>query len=74
MNRPVDEVEQELRDLGMEVQRDEQSNDDPSQNSLVTAVSPNGDVEKGSLITVSYWGEAPEPEPEPEPTTTEPPA
>ncbi len=76
VNRPVDEVEQELRDLGMEVQRDEQSNDDPSQNSLVTAVSPNGDVEKGSLITVSYWGEAPEPEPEPEPepTTTEPPA
>ncbi len=80
VDRPIDEVEADLRDLGMKVQRDEQSNDDPSKNSLVTAVSPNGDVEEGSLITVSYRGEAPEetePEPPPEtetPTETEPPA
>ena len=68
VGRPVDEVEADLRDLGFEVQRDEQSNDDPSQNSLVNGVSPSGDVEEGSLITVSYWGEAPE-----EPEETEPP-
>lgn len=72
LDRPIDEVEQELRDLGFDVQRDEQSNDDPSRDSLVTAVSPNGDVEEGSLITVSYWGQAPEEEPS-TPTETEPP-
>jgi eukaryotic-like serine/threonine-protein kinase len=67
LNRPVDEVESDLRNLGFDVERDEQSNADPGQNGLVTSVSPNGDVEEGSLITVGYNGNAPEETEEPPP-------
>ncbi|WP_340537759.1 protein kinase domain-containing protein [Nocardioides sp. GXZ039] len=76
VGKQVDEVESALRGLGFDVRRESRENSDASRDGEVTAVNPNGDVEVGETITVTYWADAPEETSEPpssEPTTTEPP-
>ena len=70
VGQPIDEVEAALSGLGLGVERNAESNDDPSLDGIVTAVNPSGDVAPGELITVTYYEDAPEPEPEPEPEPT----
>ena len=75
INRPVDEVEAELRDLDLLVDRQEQDNTDPARNGLVNNFYPNGEVEPGDIITLEYAGDAPvetEPPPTTDPLPTEP--
>ncbi|WP_148615466.1 serine/threonine protein kinase [Nocardioides rubriscoriae] len=75
VGRPIDEVEADLRDLGLRVQRDPQANDDPARDGLVTSVSPSRDVPADATITVTFYDVAPEPTSEPptsEPTSTPP--
>ncbi|WP_139979738.1 protein kinase domain-containing protein [Nocardioides litoris] len=70
VDRPVDDVEADLRDRGFDVELDAVENDDPDSNGLVTGIDPSGDVEEGSLITVTYLDDAPEETTEPEPSET----
>jgi len=69
VNRDIDDVEAELRALGLRVQRVEVTNTNPEVEGLVSSVSPNGDVDKGELITLTYYGDAPEETVTSEPTT-----
>ncbi|GAA4478726.1 hypothetical protein GCM10023190_20610 [Enteractinococcus fodinae] len=73
LGRDIDEVEEELEELGFTVDRVERQDTEPA--GTVLALSPTGEVEEGSEIRVSFsdgTGEdpAPEPEPEPEPAPT----
>ncbi len=70
VGRPVDDVEADLRGLGLRVQRDEQDNDDPANDGEVTGINPSGDVQPNDVITITYWGDAPEETPTPTPTET----
>lgn len=70
VGRPIDEVEAALRDRDLRVQRSEQSNDDPDRDGQVISLDPNGDVEPNQVITVTYYGTAPEPTPTPTPEPT----
>ena len=66
VGRDVDEVTEELEELGFTVDRVER--EDPEPFGTVLALSPTGEVEEGSEIRVSYSnGEGVEPAPAPEP-------
>src|SRR5690625_3015171 len=66
VGRDVDEVTEELEELGFTVDRVER--EDPEPFGTVLALSPTGEVEEGSEIRVSYSnGEGVEPTPAPEP-------
>ncbi|MGA8257119.1 MAG: protein kinase [Nocardioides sp.] len=73
--RPFADVAADLRSLGLRVAEDVRTNTDPDQDGLVITVDPQGEQPANTLITVTYWGEAPvEIEtPTEEPTTSEPP-
>lgn len=73
IGRSIDEVEDDLRQLDLEVQRNAQPNDDPDQDGIVTGVNPSGDVEPGETIVVTFNEDAPEPTSEPTSEPTEEP-
>ena len=64
----VSEVEQTLRDLGLEVARDRLDNPGDEAENAVAGVDPSGTLAEGDRVTVSYWG------PPPETPTDEPPS
>lgn len=74
--REVDVVEAELKELGLEVTLDMVENDGSGTEGIVTGIDPSGRVEKGALITVSYYGAPPETEtpdsPDPSDTPDDP--
>ncbi len=72
LDRPIDDVEADLRGLGLRVLRQEQPNDDPTRNGLVTGLSPTGDVQPNDVIAVSYLADAPEAPSSTEPPTSDP--
>ncbi len=81
VGRDIDEVEEELEELGFTVDRTERDDEEPA--GTVLALNPTGEVEEGSEIRVSYsngTGGAPEPAPaptqeqEPEPQQPQQPA
>jgi eukaryotic-like serine/threonine-protein kinase len=59
VGRDVDEVEAELQDLGLNVQRDEQTNPGDEEEDAVEGVDPSGTLQEGDTVTVSYWGPPP---------------
>ena len=71
VGRGIDEVEDELEELGFTVNRVERDDEEPA--GTVLALNPTGEVEEGSEIRVSYSnGEGSAPEPAPEPTQEQP--
>ena len=71
IGRDIDEVAEELEELGFTVDRVERDATEAA--GTVLALRPTGEVEEGSEIRVSYSnGEDVEPQPAPEPTTQEP--
>ena len=68
VGRDVDEVEDELKDLGLKVRKDEQDNPGDEEEDSVEGVDPSGTLEEGDTVTVTYWGKPPEEQPLP-PTT-----
>ncbi|WP_141015163.1 protein kinase domain-containing protein [Nocardioides sambongensis] len=65
IGRDYRDVEDELSDLGFQVRLEEAANDGSREADIVSAVNPSGTVNEGELITVTYWGPAPEPTTEP---------
>jgi eukaryotic-like serine/threonine-protein kinase len=59
VGRDVDEVEDELTDLGLQVRRDEQENPGDEEEDSVESVDPSGTLQEGDTVTVSYWGPPP---------------
>jgi serine/threonine-protein kinase len=57
VGRPVADVERELGDLGLDVTTSEVENTDGGEAGTVTAVDPNGELQEGDAVTVSYLGE-----------------
>ena len=62
----VGEAEKQLKELGLKVSKSELENDGTHDENTVESVDPNGEVEKGQEVTVSYYGK-------PTVTTPEPP-
>lgn len=58
-DRPVEEVESELRNMDLRVELVEQDNTDPARNGLVNNLYPSGPVEPNTIITLEYAGDAP---------------
>ncbi len=71
VGRDVDEVEDELKDLGLKVRKDQQDNPGDEEEDSVEGVDPSGTLEEGDTVTVTYWGKPP-PEEQPLPPTTPP--
>jgi serine/threonine-protein kinase len=71
VGRDVDDVEGELKDLGLKVRKDEQDNPGDEEEDSVEGVDPSGTLQEGDTVTVSYWGPPP-PEEQPLPPTTPP--
>ena len=71
VGRDVDEVEDELTDLGLNVRRDEQDNPGDEDEDTVDGVDPSGTLQEGDTVTVSYWGPPPTEE-QPSPPTAPP--
>ena len=71
VGRDVDEVEDELKDLGLKVKKDEQENPGDEQEDSVEGVDPSGTLEEGDTVTVTYWGKPPTDE-QPVPPTVPP--
>ncbi|TYL54988.1 serine/threonine protein kinase [Nocardioides sp. BGMRC 2183] len=65
IGRDYRQVEDELSGLGFRVRLEEASNNGDHEADIVSAVNPSGTVNEGELITVTYWGPAPEPTTEP---------
>jgi serine/threonine-protein kinase len=57
VGRPVDDVVAELEGLGLDTTTEEQENLGTEEAGTVDFLDPTGSVEKGSTITVSYWGD-----------------
>jgi eukaryotic-like serine/threonine-protein kinase len=71
VGRDVDEVEAELKDLGLKVKKDEQENPGDEEEDSVEGVDPSGTLQEGDTVTVTYWGKPP-PEEQPSPPTGPP--
>jgi serine/threonine-protein kinase len=71
VGRDVNEVEGELKDLGLKVKKDEKENPGDEQEDSVEGVDPSGTLQEGDTVTVTYWGPPPTEQPVP-PTTTPP--
>jgi eukaryotic-like serine/threonine-protein kinase len=63
IGRNVDEVAQELRDLGLRVSTRRVDNPGDEEEDTVENVSPDGELEKRDKVTVTYWGAPPETSP-----------
>ena len=71
VGRDVGEVEDELKDLGLKVRKDEQDNPGDEEEDSVEGVDPSGTLEEGDTVTVTYWGPPPTEE-QPQPPTAPP--
>ena len=69
IGRDIDEVSEELENLGLEVDRNERVNPGKRDPGIVTGLDPTKGLREGDTITVSYWGE---PEPTEAPSESEP--
>jgi serine/threonine-protein kinase len=65
VGRPFEEARKDLEGLGLKVSEHRVDNPGDQQANTVAEVDPTGTVEKGSIITLSVYGE-----PVPTPTTT----
>ena len=65
IGRNKKDVERELRDLGLVVTTQEVENTEGGEKDTVTSVDPNGELQEGDSVTVSYLGKPP---PQPPPT------
>jgi len=72
IGRDVDQVAQELRDLGLEVSTRRVDNPGDQEADTVENVSPDGDLNEGDRVTVTYWGAAPSSPPTSAPTSPPP--
>ena len=68
LGRPKDDVRKDLQRLGLTVDEQEVDNPGDKPRDTVSAVSPTGKVDKGSGVTVSFYGA-----PTPTPTQTQSP-
>ncbi len=59
VGRPKDEVKKELEDLGLEVDDTTVDNPGDQEKDTVADVSPSGQVEPDSTVTLSVYGDAP---------------
>ncbi len=66
--RPIDEVDSFLTDLNLGVSRAEQENPGEETEGEVISCNPDGTVQEGQLITVTFWGPQPEETPTTDPT------
>ncbi len=55
LDRPFPEVEQELKDLGLVVQKEDLDNDGTHEKDTVAGVSPTTGLSEGDTVTVSVW-------------------
>ena len=62
VGRPLADVERELGDLGLRVDKQRVDNPGDKIEGDVTGVNPTGTLQRGDTVTVSYWGPAPPPE------------
>jgi serine/threonine-protein kinase len=69
IGRDVPDVEKELKDLGLKVDRNQLDNPGTAQENAVQSVDPDGRLDKGATVTVSYYGAPPLPA---SPTTSAP--
>jgi serine/threonine-protein kinase len=65
VGRKKKDVERELRDLGLVVTTQEVENTEGGEKDTVTSVDPNGELQEGDSVTVSFLGK---PAPQPPPT------
>jgi eukaryotic-like serine/threonine-protein kinase len=59
VGRDVKEVEDELRALGLKVQRQRLENDGTHEDDTVESVSPTSDLQEGDTVVVEHWGKTP---------------
>jgi serine/threonine-protein kinase len=64
VGRDVNDVEKELKGLGLKVDRNELDNPGTAQPDTVESVDPDGELQKGATVTVGYYG-SPSPSPSP---------
>ncbi len=62
LGRPKDEVEKELKALGLKVEETEVDNPGDQEPDTVADVTPSGEVEPGSTVTMAVYGALPEDE------------
>ncbi len=67
LGRPADEAGKELKSLGLKVKEQKVDNPGDQEADTVADVSPSGDVEPGSTITLSVYDEPVVDVPEPDP-------
>ena len=72
LGEDVKQAESELKALGLKVTTSEVANDGTQQENTVESVDPNGTLQKGDEVTVSYWGKPQLPEPTPPGHTKKP--
>ena len=58
VGRPVDDVVADLEGLGLKTKTKEQENLGTEEAGTVDSLDPTGSVDKGSTVTVTYWGDA----------------
>lgn len=66
----LQDVVDELRGLDLQVKTNEVENPGDEEQETVSSVDPDGELEVGDTVTVSFYGEPPEEEPTPTPTPT----
>ncbi len=59
VGRDVKEVEDELKALGLKVQRQRLDNDGTHENDTVESVSPTSGLQEGDTVVVEHWGKTP---------------
>jgi serine/threonine protein kinase len=72
VDRPIGDVERELGNLGLRVDKQQIDNPGGHIEGDVQSLNPTGSVSKGDTITVTFWG--PEPVESPTPTPSETPS
>jgi serine/threonine protein kinase len=70
VDRPIGDVERELGNLGLKVDKQQIDNPGGQIEGDVESLNPTGSVNKGDTITVTFWGPAPVESPTPTPTPT----
>ena len=63
VGRPKDEAKKDLEDLGLEVDETEVDNPGDQEKDTVADVSPSGQVEPDSTVTLSVYGDPPKDKP-----------
>ncbi|QZY29180.1 protein kinase domain-containing protein [Nocardioides coralli] len=58
VGRDVKDVEQELKDLGLKVEKEKLDNDGSQEDDTVESVDPTSGLQEGDTVTVRYWDKA----------------